>query len=334
MESDISILTQDAIQRLQTDTSRNHLAILGEIQTASDQMTKSVDSELKQTLPLLEGRLLQKINDSKTSVETAVSQSQVVVAQSIVAEIDRRLPLLGDSVTSSLAQQIDDCRSSIEARLAGLSVEIQQALKAGTREQIMTTVSILSEDEQEQEQSYGRTDSLESPIISHSLARLKKKRKLYRGIAVKQTFTCNCCPSIGRRCLHPFVRWSFGEKYEEFLIHKRSCPLWYQSQINTKYGVDILLFRRLWISGSINIRSSPYASIFGWTISQNLTCRAVVPAHAPAFKILDKHLRMWKLQDCEPSITECLTDLRTIFQSGQGSPYDTLSGGTTLIEVS
>ncbi len=324
--------THEAIQTLRTDTSKNHLTIVGEMQTISRQMSQSVGTELKQELPLLEDNLSQKIDNSQRSIENIVSQSSAAASQSAVAELNQTLSVLQRIVVNSVAQQIDSSRSSIEATVTNLSVEITSALSAHTTQQM---TAILPETREGQRQLYRTTESLKSPIFGPSFPRSKKKRrKRDQDLVEQQPSGCKCSPSIGRIRTFPFYRYGFGKESEAFVIHKRSCPLWYQSQITRKYGVNFTFLQRLRIFGSLSVSRSPYASIFGTSISQNLTYRAVVPDDAPAFKVLRKYLWIPGFGHCQHCITSCSQDLRTVFQSGYGSPNDTLADGTTLIEVS
>jgi hypothetical protein len=334
-ESDISMSTQEAVQTLRAESSKNHLTILGEIQTMSGQVSQSVGTELKQKLPLLEDNLSQKIDNSRRLIESTVSQLSATVSQSVVAEMDRRLPVLEGSVVNSVAQYIDNSRSSREATLTNSSAEIKSAFSTHTRQQMMAFASILNEIPEGQRQYYMKTESLKLPIFGSSLPRSKKRRRKRDQDPVEQKSSgCKCCPNIGRINSSPSYSWGLGKESEAFVIHKRSCPLWYHSQIITKYGVNVLLLQRLRIFGSLSISRSPYASIFGWSISQNLTYRAVVPDDAPAFRVLKKYLATPGFGGCEHCITSCSQDLRAVFQSGQGSPYDMLTDGTTLVEVS
>src|SRR5579862_853862 len=101
IESDISMSTQEVVQTLRAESSENHLAILGGIQTMSGQVSQSVGTELEQKLPLLEDNLSQKIDNSRRLIESTMSQSSAAVSQSVVAEMNQRLPVLEGSVVSS-----------------------------------------------------------------------------------------------------------------------------------------------------------------------------------------------------------------------------------------
>ena len=326
--------TNETVQTLRADSGKNHLAIIGEIQTISRQAAQSAGAELKQKLPLLEDKLSQKIDNSKQSIENTVSQSSAAVSQSIVAEMDQRLLVLEGSVVNSIGQQIDKFRSSIDAAVSNSTAEIKYALSTHTRRQTMAFASILSEIPEGQRQYYPKTESSELSIFGPALPLSKKRRGKRDHRPVEQKFSgCKCSPNIGHISLSPSYRWGLGKESEVFVIHKRSCPLRYHSRIITKYGANIAL-QRLRIFGSLSISRSPYTSIFEWSISQNLTCRAVVPDDAPAFKVLEKYLTAPGFADYEHCITSCFQDLRAVFQSGQGSPHDMLTNGTTLIDVS
>lgn len=327
--------TQEAVQTLRTDSTKNHLTILGGMQTMSGQMSQSVGTELRKELPLLGNNLSQKIDNSQGSIETVVLQSSAAVSQSFVAEIDQRLPVLEGSVVASVAHQIEHSRSSIETRLTSEFAKIQSGLAALASEQRMVFSSMLNKTPEGQRQPYPTTEPLELPICEPSLSVFKRKRRQrYQDLIEQKPSGCTCSPINGRISSFPSYRWGFGKESEAFVIHKRNCPFWYLSKTSTKYSVNFLLFQRLRIFGSINISRSPYASIFGWSLSQNLTYRAVVPDDAPAFKALQRYLAEPQAKDYKTCVTSCCQDLMTIFRSGLGSPSDILTDGTNLIEVS
>src|SRR4051794_6183563 len=112
IESGFSISTQVAVQTLHADSNTNHLAILGEIQPMSEEI-----SQWKQKLPLLEENLSRKVDNFQTSIETMVSQS-------LLPEMCPRLSVLEGSVIDSVTQQIDNSKNSIQATMVDLSTDI------------------------------------------------------------------------------------------------------------------------------------------------------------------------------------------------------------------
>jgi hypothetical protein len=306
--------------------------MLGEIRTMSGQVSQSISIGLKNHLRLLEDNLSQNITNSTRSIETTVSQSSTAVSQSIVAEIGQMLPAMEVSVVNSVAQQIDNSSSFIEATIANLSLELKSALDTYAVEQMTALSSILKANPEARKRLDLNLELLKLPVSGPSLPRMKRKKR-DRHLARQKSFSCKCGPNIGCIDSIPSFRWGLSKKKEAFVIHKRSCPLWYQTQITTEYNVNLLFLQRLRIFGSLSITKSLYTSIFGWQISQTLTCKPVVPCNAPAFRVLTKHLDTPSFRACEDYITNCSQDLKEVFQSGQGSPHDTLTDGTTLIEV-
>lgn len=305
------------------------------MQTMSGQMSQSVGTELRKQLPLLGNNLSQKIDNVQGSVETVVLQSSAAVSQSFVAEIDKRLPVLEGSVVASVAHQIDHSRSSIETRLTSEFAKIQSSLAALASQQRMVFPSMSNNIPEGQRRPYPTTESLELPICEPSLSLKKRKRRQRYQDAIEQKSSgCTCSPINGRISSFQSYRWGFRKESEASIIHERNCPFWYLSKTVTKYSVNFLLLQRLRIFGSINISGSPYASIFGWSLSQNLTYRAVVPDDAPAFKALQRYLAEPQANGYETAVISCCQDLMAIFQGGHGSPSDILTDGTTLIEVS
>jgi hypothetical protein len=181
--------------------------------------------------------------------------------------------------------------------------------------------------------SYSESEYLKSPLSTHQLPRSRRLRNSGQHPYDVKLLGCTCSPDIGQTNLLPRLKWGIGKESERFVIHKRSCPLWYMSQVNTKWSIDFLLYR-LRVFGSLSTTSSPYTSIFGCRISHNLTCRMIVADDAPAFKILEKYADSLRLRRSDDWMTSCIQELRAVFQSGRGSPYDTLTKGITLIEVS
>lgn len=129
------------------------------------------------------------------------------------------------------------------------------------------------------------------------------------------------------------ARFSVSRESKAFVIHDQHCPMWYQSREDTKYRFHSRIFG--WqISGSMDVRRSPHAMFSGWKISPNLSFRPVVPDNAPSFKVMERYMG-YNIHGTESDrIANCLRDLRIVFQSGQGSPWDVTPGGTNLWSVS
>jgi len=264
-------------------------------------------SQYDQRLPSLENNLSERIEHSQRSIETSVSQS-------LAAALDHRLPVLQSSMV--------DSKDSIMARLENISAEIQSF-----KEMVNST----SEDDS---QLSSKEDGLTISTWRSSRPNPRKKRGRGQNSTKQTPIGCECQPRIGSMNFSPCYRRALGKDSETFFIHERTCPFWYQSEIVTKYGVDILVFQRFRISGSLNWSRSPYATIFQSSISQNLTCRAVVPWDAPVFKVVWEYLGRNRCEICVHCATSCVRDLHVVFQSGNGSPKDTRPDGTSILEVS
>ena len=224
----------------------------------------------------------------------------------------------------SVTEQIDNSRNSIQATMLDLSTDIKSILRLA---------SILEKIPKGQMQFHSKAEPLTLSAFGPSVPHLKKKRRRQGQNPVDQiSSSCKCNPNISFTRTSLLDRWGLGKERKVF-IHKRSCPLWYRSQIVTKLNVDVSILERIRIFGSLSINKSPYNSVFGWSISQNLTYKAVVPFTAPAFRVLRRYLMDAGPSICEDCIEGCSRDLQIVFQSGQGSPYDTLTDGTTLIGV-
>jgi hypothetical protein len=329
--SDLSMSTKEAVQNLQVDSTKE-LGIVGYISSRTEDIHQSLDVVLKQKIPSLQDHLSLKIDNSSSRIETAVSRSSTAVSQSFESELDQRLPALETSLMNTTNQQSDALRNSIEAAVHHSTAEIKQAIDTYTRQQSMVLAS---------QQHYFGADSTGLPLSGSTLLRPKNKRSPWaQGLKREVLSGCNCNPNVGRTSLNHsygvklFCKLGFKKKSESLLVHKRSCPVWYRSQIITEWGVDILI-HRFKIFGSFCISSSPYSSILEWKISQNLSYGAVVPISAPAFSLIDQYLRNQpKSDDGGRWAARCCYDLSDIFYRGLGSPTDSLCNGMTLIDVS
>lgn len=313
-------------------SSKNQLALLGEIQAIGGKVSLSVGTDLPQRLSLIESNLNQTVDNARESIEATVTQSSAAVSQSVVSEMGRMLPLPGDSVISSVSQQINSSRSLIEAAVRNSTAEVKAALETQMRLQVVAVASLLGGiPEDERGQACLTLEAQKLPFFRYPISPSKG-----RGSKVVQRMPLGCNCSANVRCTTScrFHLWGLSKVGEELVMHERSCPLWYLSRRTTKYGVNILLLKRLRIFGSIHISNSPYASIFGWNISQNLTCSAVVSDDAPSFRVLQRYLSDLEPKDYERCIVSCSQDLRAVFQSGLGSPQDRRADGMSLFEVS
>jgi hypothetical protein len=330
IESDLSIATKEALDVFLEDNDRKHSTVVQEIHAMSGKIANSVQAEISQQLPVSSDKLCQEIHMSRKSIETTVSQSSNAVSHSIKAEIDHRLPLLEESVVSSVTQQADELKSSMEAVVAASTAEMKYALDMYTKQQAEAFASMCHGIPG---YPYSESAYLKSPLSTHQFARSRRLRKSGQHPCDVRLLGCTCSLDIGQTNLLPRFKWGIGKESERFVIHKRSCPLWYKSQVNTKWSIDFLLYR-LRVFGSLSTTSSPHTSIFGCRISHNLTCRMTVADDAPAFKILEKYHYSPELRIGDDWTIRCIQELRAVFQSGRGSPYDTLTKGFTLIEVS
>jgi hypothetical protein len=320
--------TKYVLKTFRDESDKNHLTVLGELKAVSSQVSQLADTGFKQRAPLIED------SESRSLIQRKVSESSAAISQSVVTEMDQRLLALEGSLVNSLAQLIDNSRKSVEARVTSSSDQVTSTLSMHTRQQTLDFASIFNDISEYQRQDYTEQRRLELDVFRWSLPRSKKRQKQSHDLVNQKPSGCQCNPNTGRVNRSPAYRWGIGKESELFIIHKRNCPLWYHSQVVTNYSIDIVLLQRLRIFGSLNIHRRPYASSFGWSITQNLTSRAIVPGNAPAFMLLWKYLMRPEFHDDENLIENCFVDLQAVFQSGQGSPYDMTRDGTTLIEVS
>lgn len=171
----------------------------------------------------------------------------------------------------------------------------------------------------------------------HSLSALQpqsRQKKVQTSLQRREiSFShCTCAIKASKRfdtVLYWSKRMSIMKKTEAFIIHERCCPLWYTSKKHTTYQMRLRI--AIWhMFGTLEVKLSPYAVIARYKISPSLLLRPVVPDNAPAFRVLKKMCR-----DCERSvhIADYLRDLRIVFQSGQGSPWDITQQGHSLLEV-
>jgi hypothetical protein len=331
--SDLSLATKEGLDVLREDTDRNHSTTVKEIQAMS-RIVNTVQAEISQQLPISSEKLYQQIQISGKSIETIISRSSDAVSHLIKAEIDQRFPLLEESVVSSVTQDTKELKSKMEVVVAASNADIKHTLESRldmlTRQQ---TEFLAPMRPRIAGNTYSEREYLQSPLSVCQLPRSRRLRKSGQYPSGVKVSGCICSPDIGQTNSWPSFRGGIAKESERFVIHERSCPLWYNSRVNTKWRIDFFLYR-LRIFGTLSTTRSPHTPFFGWSISPNLTCRMTVADDAPAFEVLNKYRFSPDLLGDENWTISCIQELRTVFISGQGSPYDTLSNGVTLIEVS
>lgn len=272
--------------------------------------------------------------ESTSSVRATTLQSSAAMSQSIMTEMGRILPALEVSMTHSVAEQMEKSRTAIESAVINSSVDLKLALDAYAKQHMIMIASVFHGNPAFRNQN-SQSPFLELANCKSSLRRSRRGQRTQGcGLANQMPSSCQCLPDIGHTSSSLSLdTWGIQKTSEDFIIHKRGCSLWYQSQRLSIFSIDFHLFHTLRIFGSLSIRSSPYTSIFGWSISQNITYKAVVSENAPPFEILKRYLNFGKPVS-QKDVMNCSRDLRAVFQSGRGSPNDTLCDGTTLIDVS
>jgi hypothetical protein len=268
--------------------------------------------------------------------------------QSVINEFDQKLPALENAITKSFSQQINNSTSLIERALSqsfvAMGVDIQssvnlqqQQLRAYEEQKhqlaaISSSISQLKEVIPWQDQG-SFPHSTEYALSRYDINNQRQRTPIPSKPASPH---CNCNQNAGTTIYHSWYRSYFQKESDVYVIHDRRCPLWYLSRKDTKYRVNVVIFQRFQVFGVLNFSRSPHSSFSGWSISQNLSYRPVVPDNSPAFAIVSKYF------DTNPiaehgritMYTQLLQDLKEVFQTGQGSPKDTLEDGSNLIRVS
>ena len=282
-----------------------HKQALGDIQNASAQITQSFAKELAQRLPAFENSitssLAQRINYSTVSIDNAISQSSVAIRDDIQSSI-------------MLYRKQIDALQEHKLQLKSLAHSLARLLPLQGLEEDCRI------------------------LLGQNLSSGSSQRRARRSVhssSREDSSLCNCKPTAGIESFHPSFHWGFSKQREAYFIHDRTCPLWYTSKKDTSYRVNLLLFQRLRVFGSVQVGINPYAAISGLSITQNLSCRYVVPWDAPSFKVLQRYLSgQQRFPSFDYCISGCVRDLRIVFRSGRGSPRDTLEDGCNLIDVS
>ena len=300
------------MQKLQSDSNMKHEAMLGEIQSVKGQITNSFGAELDQKLPALKDFLTvslgQRIDHSTFSTEKAISQS------SAAARADAH----AISVICKEQRDILQTQNALFDAITNSFTEFQEQF---LKQSGMTLPSA--------------SGSARSICMS-----TKRRRRPVNFMLRQDSSLCNCSPESSFKTSYARYWRSFYKESETFFIHDRSCPKWYTSQRNSKYRVDFVLFHQLRIFGSVNLKRLPYAGISGWSIAQNLKYSPVVPWNAPSFIVIRRYLSRLCWPDpldvgtLDHHITNCLRDLRIVFQSGCGSPHDMSYDGRSILDVS
>ncbi|KAK3985464.1 hypothetical protein QBC44DRAFT_156483 [Cladorrhinum sp. PSN332] len=261
------------------------------------------------------------------------------------AAVIQEIQSIGSGLSSSIDLRLNNNVQYITAATSDLSSKIPEAIKADMSQMLSTLELSLVAKVTEQIESARRSErsDLEAPVCQHRMleppqrATTKQKRrgrKDWRNLR-----GCQCDPNVGEVSSPPSWLWPIGNTNKAFIIHRRSCPLWYRSQIITEVGINVgVISRSVRALGSIKIRTFPYSSIpFRWSISPNITFKAVVPYSAPAFRVVQEYFSTPRFQNLEEGSMESysssfLKDLELVFRCGLGSPHDTLGDGTTLLE--
>ncbi len=300
------------MQKLQSDSNIKYGPVLGEIQSVRGQITNSFSAELDQKLPALKDFLTvslgQRIDHSTFSTEKAISQCSAAVRADVQA-------------LSIICKEQIDILQTQNVRFNAMASSF-----AGFQEQFLKQGGMALSSASESARSFCMPT--------------KRRRRPINFVLRQDTSLCKCSPESGFKASYALYLRSFCKESETFFIHDRSCPQWYTSQRNSKYRVDFVLFHRLRIFGSMDLKRLPYAGISGWSIAQNLKCNPVVSCNAPSFKVMRRYFsRLYHLDSLDAGtldhhITACLRDLRMVFQSGRGSPHDMLHDGSSILDVS
>lgn len=305
------------------------------MRSTSSQISQTVTTATGQRITALENHLSEKIDSSAISITTGAKQSAVALSQSLAAEISRILPTHAASVTHSITGEVDSARSSIEASVSNSTLEILSAINAQAQvaEQMSMTLASLVRGDSDVKTPYCLTaeTSDADPLVPFPVRTKTKPGNRGKHLARRVFADCICGPNAG--CMTSTTstgssRWIFSNQTQS-LVHKRDCPLWYQSQVARRYGFRFALLQRLGVFGSVSIDASPYRSVFRWGISQSLTFKPIVSKDSAAFKVITHYFKWY--DEFDPG--NCVRDLMAVFRSGRGSPTDTLLDGTTLIQV-
>ena len=323
------IETSDNTLGHRDDANKHHTALLAETQATGRQTSQTISTELGQRITEAEDKISRKVDRSESSMTTVVNQSVAAMSQTLTAEMSHTLlPAQGASVISAISREIRDSKGSLEGAVSSSTAEILSAVNAQAHatQQLSIALASLVGGDSDSQMPYDSTAN--SLMTSHQTQRRNRKNR-NKPVSTWMSTGCTCRRNAPSAISTRSYSWIFS-KESNGTIHERNCPLWYQSQISTQYGVRFALLQRLGIFGHVSISGSPYQSMFGWSIGHSLSLAPVVPSDSPAFRVIQHHF-FWSSSKVD--VRRCLQDLAIIFRSGQGSPADTLLDGTTLMQV-
>jgi hypothetical protein len=338
---------KDLIQRLKFPFQRNVLGELRDIMTAFRGNVDVALQLLNIDLTVSETELIRKLHsDSKAGHQMIISEIKSAATQittSFSHDQNQRLSAQTDSLTTAIGQRIDTSGYSIENKISQSSAAVISQVQVTSTESTMRNMELqryLEKISSDQEKTLHSIQQIQERVLTGSEPFLslsgavttsrKKKRSRFRSASTDAMHcTCDASKVITKLNFMPYFysrSWSILKESEASVIHDRRCPMWYQSRKDTKYRFHSRIFG--WqVSGSLDLRRLAYASFSGCTILPSLNIRPLVSRDAASFRVLRRYL--WGLSNA----ANLIRDLRIIFQSGHGSPWD-VHDGRGLLEVS
>lgn len=286
--------------------------------------------------------------DEHQEIINEIQNSATKITNSFVNAQDQKLSAHAQTLITSIARYIDGSGASLKNKISESSADVISQFQATSTELVMLNraqqkhLEKIASDHADMLHSLHQIQDRVLVGAEHlSFSNSRKKKRGFSDNASTDLSHCTCAvnAAIGKLDLasHSKLRlgnskWSFCKNTEAFIIHDRRCPMWYSSRKKTTYRFHSQIVGWL-MSGSLELRRSPNIAFSGWTILPSLNFRPVVSIDAPSFRVILRHLG-YSLNNGPASIENCLRDLRTVFRSGHGSPWDVLETGKSLLQVS
>ena len=276
-----------------------------------------------------------------TAICEKIENAQFQTVDSVVAQMDNKFLLFGETVVGDLASQIDESSLRLEETMLQSSAMISTQVERSSS--MLHQIHL----DTRQEQRFGFKDINNRlgeiqhllapgnvPLVKSVARRGKSRRHHGYDSSVKfKRGLCTCNVQQVTRFHH--ISGSWLEKAHEIeIVHDRSCPRWFRSKTSMSYMLDIVLFQRYRISGSIQVTKPAYSPILGFNIAPSLRFKTLVPASAPAFCILEEYFKKQQPDFSQDWADNCLQELHSVFFNGKGSPDDCITSGANLIDVS
>lgn len=267
--------------------------------------------------------------------------------------MDQKLPIFKQSLTTSITESIEKSTLSIESKISQLSDELRPEIQAVStqighlvRIELQRQGEIIASNHSKTLNSLHQIQkNVPINLPNHSsqnvsLPTIRRKSKRSHTPMQIDLSQCTCSAKAQvvdytqKLFLLKLFPWSIAlalrKTFETSMIHDRRCPLWYTSRKQSTYDFYLRALG-LQFSGSIELENSPHTLFSGLTVSPKLKYRPVVSESSPSFKVFSRYCYITGFPQ---RATDYIEDLKIVFESGNGSPWDILENGDGLLNAS